>query len=85
MAVELTPPVQEWSPQFAPHVVLRYEQRRMGAAGVWAFQTFVVTCGKCGQKWGSLCQSGRVREQGAAFARRHLHRDALDPIPKEPA
>jgi hypothetical protein len=76
----------EWSPPWAQHVLGHYFDRDLdefgrpeGSAEVGA------ECTVCKNSFKRQCDSGAFRRHIAAFAMSHLHRDRLDPIPKETA
>lgn len=70
----------DWSPEWAPFVLGRYTERVFDeetkmheAQQVEARCTF----SGCETAWRTSCQSGRVRDHIATFAKVHLHRDPL--------
>ena len=69
--------VVEWSPRAFPHVVGRYNARRVGEDGMPEPQRIVVHCTLCETTWQGDCTSGRPREKIAKFAVVHAHRDLL--------
>jgi hypothetical protein len=66
----------EFRPDFAPHVVGRFEPRRFDLVDMaWDEQRIELECERCGSKMEKRCASGRPREHVARFALGHLHRD----------
>jgi hypothetical protein len=70
----------EHRPDFAPHVVGRYEPRQFDQVdGRWEEQRIELECEVCGARTEKRCDSGRTREHVARFALGHLHRDPFGP------
>ena len=68
--------LQEWRPDWARHVVGRYEPRRY-EDGQPLPQKVVMHCETCGADWQAECPSGNVRRHIQNFAHAHAHRDPL--------
>lgn len=72
-----------YSPPWATHVVGEYPEREVDPeTGQAEAQLVRLRCGQCGGTHQVTCFTGAVRQHVLSFAKVHLHRDGLAPIPK---
>ncbi len=69
-------PWEDFRPQFAPHVLGRYEQRQY-EDGMPLTQHWTALCERCGAAHQGACDSGQVRKHIQRFALVHLHADPM--------
>jgi hypothetical protein len=79
MGTELT---VRWSPPWAAHVEGRHSPRTLDADGLPEEQRVEATCTVCRATFRRACSSGMVRHWIEVFAKVHLHRSPLAPIPR---
>ena len=71
---------EAWSPDWAQHVVGRWNKRRFDrATGEVEAQIVRMVCNQCGATYQVKCMSGAVRTWVTKFARVHFHGNPLDP------
>lgn len=66
-------------PEIAPHVVGRWERRRLDEDGRPLPQRVELGCDRCGAVHLVVCETGQVRRHLLNWAVVHLHRDAFGP------
>ena len=81
MATELKEVIWDtYSPLYALHVKGRYTPREY-VDGKHEPQIVEAVCETCGQRYRAECRQGQPRAHVSRFARLHLHRHPLAPIP----
>lgn len=71
---------ETWSPEWAPHVVGRWNKRTLDPeTGEPEPQMVHMACAQCGATYRVRCTSGAVRSWVNRFANVHFHGNPLDP------
>jgi hypothetical protein len=70
-------PWREYSPQWAPHIKGRYQDRTVDEDGIPEEAPVEAECTVCNTKFRRMCASGLMRQHISTFAVAHAHRDAL--------
>lgn len=71
---------ETFSPQWAPHIIGRYNKRVIDPeTGESDPQIVRIVCGKCNAAYQVKCTTGAVRAWVNRFATVHYHGDPLDP------
>lgn len=77
-------PVHEWSPDWAPHVKGKFQDREVGRDGLPEEAHIEAFCTACNATFRRMCASGRPRQWIGTFAAQHLHRNPLAPPSVKP-
>jgi hypothetical protein len=74
--------MNEYRPRWAPWVVGTFQEPEFDPTrGCYEPLRVDVRCEKCGEATRRTCDSGQPRDHVARFARLHVHRDPLGPVP----